>query len=428
MKRVIFHFVGLMAALGIGCAGAQSADTPTPCDKASYMIFGSGGNGWIFEPWEFGDNIALPAVDELKVMQAAFEKRGAQLVMVPVPSRPSKYISKIDLRKYPNLKFSPQTYQTTWEAMIDAARSSGTSVVNLLPNILSYQPGSRGESFFYPRDHHWTTSGAEVAAGQVAAEIKRLIAARGMKLKAEDVSVKVERAGFNSGSFADRYFSLCGTKSDIMPAYKATLTVKGGGLLDDEDAVVGVFGDSFGLASPDNNFAPFLEAKTGLRTVNYSLPGAGSFGSLTGYLADPKFVGKLPKFVVVPFLGSISSDPTVYRQVTAELDGCAKPASKFTLDGTSDAPFSWANVPALGQRGAVHLHLGAPTQKVELTLGYDDGSTEKVTLNRPGNDWYKGNRTDFYLALAKGRTLKTVSVRADDKPAKLTGQLCALDS
>ncbi|WP_350244401.1 alginate O-acetyltransferase AlgX-related protein [Deinococcus sonorensis] len=370
------------------------------------MTFGT--DGWMFEPWEFNDTFSFSATAALQELNEAFRARGSTLVLVPVPSRPYKYLSKIDPTLYPNLKFSPETYKQSWQTMIQAARATGVTVVDLLPSVENYSTSETGEEFFYPRDHHWTTSGVQVIAPVVAQAISALKLPGLNKLTVKMDGFSLKKEGFNSGAFADRYTKACGSRAASSPAYKVRYT-KQTGLLDDTVATIGVFGDSFGLAYPDNNFAPLLEWNTKLNTVNYSLAGGGSLGALTGYLADPAVNHSLPQVVVVPFMGAVPNDANQYRQITATLRGCPGPVQ--AVQSAAEAAVTFQADGAA--HSAVHLAFTQDTQKVKLTLDYQDGTSEKMTLNRSNADYFKGDRRNFYVSLPADRTVKDLQVSTD---------------
>ena len=383
------------------------------CKASEDMIFGI--NGWIYEYWEWNSAFQFTAADEITDMDNAFKKRGINLIMVPVPNRTVKYSEYVDIPKYYNIKFSVPEYTMDWNKMVNDIDKLGVNIVNVLPTVQKYKVGSRGETFYYPRDHHWTTSGAEASSQAVALVIKKMIKEKNIPLKPASGVLKVVKQGYNSGSFGDHYNDKCKNRPPNMDAYKATNTFPKSNLLEDKKPELGIFGDSFGLAGPDNNFSTFMEHYSGLRTVNYSNPGIGPFGSLVGYLADPKINKDLPRFVVVPTLSWLPNDTIIYRQITAEVTGCMhkiQGASKTFKTNTSTYGYT-PNLLTQGDWNSIHINLNGDAKQVNLNVVYDDGSSEKLNLVRNANDYYKGDLRNFHVTFSKNKKVKSADISVD---------------
>jgi hypothetical protein len=421
---------------------AQPVSQPlyAPCAKSG-DIDGKGTaelfspEGWIFESHEFKSQEVLTSktLAALTLLAEAFEARGAKLILVPVPTRAIRAAETVDLTRYPQVRFSAQAYTASWNSMVAQARATGITVVDLLPTIVSFKTNTRGEGFFYPRDHHWTMSGMEVAAEQIAAEIDRLAKAQNLSLERQEGSLKVSRSGEFVGSIGEHYAKACGTEVKSMPLYDATYTVESISLLDDVEPLIGIFGDSFGLSfpyntynRPDKNFSVMLEAKTGLPTINNSVSGNGKTATLAGYLADPKLVAKLPPYVVVPFMGGLSNNVFDYGQMRAALLGCsdatrliktefAAPSPKMTFTPKLAAPSTGKSL--------IHIHTDVPANYLEVRQGtYTDASPLSFEIYRTSAPYYTGSRTDFYSMLADDKTVRSLTVQLD-KLAPVSGYI-----
>ena len=398
-------------------ASAQkiNPDGSLPSCKASEdMIFGS--KGWIYEPWEWNSSFQFTAVDEIKDMNDIFKKRGLNLFMVPVPARTVKYSNYVDLSKYSNVRFSVFEYKSNWNKMIDDVSNLGVNIVNILPTVEKYNVGSRGEAFYYPRDHHWTTSGSEASSKVVTDAINKMVRSKNSAARPVFGTLKVIKLGFNSGSFGDHYAAKCKNITPRMDAYKATNTPQQSSLLGDKKPNLAIFGDSFGLAAPDNNFSVFIEHYTGLRTINYSTPGIGPFGALVGYLADPKISQQLPSVVVVPIMGSMPNDPVLYRQVTAEVAGCHDKIKESFKSFKSDSNIYKYTPTDLAQAAwsSVHLMLDKDVQKVNMDIHYENNFSEKVSLVRDSNEYYKGDKRNFFIAFQKDKKIDSIDISIDN--------------
>lgn len=397
------------------------------CKASEDMIFGS--NGWIYEYWEWNSAFEFTAGEALMDMDKAFKKRGINLIFVPVPNRTVKYAEYVDIPKYYNIKFSSAEYIIDWNKMVDDIDKLGVNIVNILPTVEKYNISTRGEMFYYPRDHHWTTSGAESSSQAVASAIKKIIKNNNIPLKPTLGVLKVVKQGYNSGSFGDHYSDKCKNKPPNMDAYKAINTISKGGLLENIRPELGVFGDSFGLASPDNNFSTFIEHYSGLRTVNYSTPGIGQLGSLVGYLADPKVNKDLPPFIVVPTLSWLPNDPVMYRQITAEVAGCThRIQGVATVFKSNTSTYDYTpNILIQNAWNSIHINLDVNAKQVNINVLYNDNTTERLKLIRNSNDYYKGDLKNFYITFNKNKKVKSAAISIDNlKVFSGTVEMCGL--
>jgi alginate biosynthesis protein AlgX len=438
-------------ALSLSLLGAAQASTqaavPTypPCARSSdidgkgtYQLMGSG--GWIFESHEFQQPEPLnsKALASLKLLAQVLKAHGSNLILVPVPSRAMHYGAAVDLTQYPQLDFSPQSYQVAWTEMIRQVRQTGVFAVDLLPSVLSFVPGARGEDFYYPRDHHWTLSGIEVATALVAAQISSVAQAQAIELEREHGTLSVRPRGEFVGAIGRHYQELCGVTVAAMQRYDTTFAADDADLLGDTEPVIGIFGDSFGLTYPDNNylypdtgFGVLLEASATLPTVNNAVSGSGKTAGLAGYLADPEIRAHLPKFLVVPFMGSVSNNTFDYGQMTAALLGCS---ADTTLAKTSYTGRAARSTFAPGSRAPVtgmsvlHIHTDAPANYLEVREGrYTDGSELRFEIFRIAADYYAGSRTDFYTLLPSGKSVQSLVVQlAQQQPITGYVEWCAL--
>ncbi|WP_168733634.1 hypothetical protein [Deinococcus sp. Arct2-2] len=402
-------------------ACAKSSDID---GKGTFELFGT--NGWIFESHEFKANEALSSrtLSALTLMAKAFKARGSHLILVPVPTRAVRAADTVNLTQYPQLRFSAAQYATAWTTMIAQARSTGVYVVDLLPTILNFNPGVRGEEFFYPRDHHWTLSGTEAAARQVTAQIQAIAQAQGLELQETPGLLEIVQKGEFTGPLASHYTRACGTTTEPLKRFQASYTVQGDSLLGDVQPLIGIYGDSFGLTYPDNkyaepdaNFAVMLEATAQLPTINNSVSGSGKTATLAGYLALPEGREQLPPFVVVPFMGGIPNNTFDYGQVTAALIDCSAATRLARTEVASPSPRMLFAPPSTGPtlgKSLIHIHTNAPTNYIEVREGrYTDNSVLSFEIYRIAAPYYFGSRTDFYSLLADDKTVNSLMVQLD---------------
>jgi alginate biosynthesis protein AlgX len=416
---------------------AHAATNISACAKSS-DIDGKGTsqffdkNGWIFESWEYKDDNQFTASDSLTQLVLALKDRGSNLILVPTPFRTIKYASGVQSDNPIVANFSKSKYIKSWNDMLVATRATGATVIDLLPAVQNYKTSARGETFYYPRDHHWTTSGAEVAAQQVAAAIKQLRSKNSIPLQRETNSITFTSKTELVGSFGEHYATACGNRPPLMKRFDAKLSTGSSNLLTTSKTIVGVFGDSFGQAYPDNNFSPLLENATQLSTTNYSVSGGGPTVALAGYLADAKVRDQLPPFIVVPFQGWVSNNYFDYSQITAALVGCN--ASRM-ISTMSDSPtqsavtFKPKDDPQSKNQRILHVTTSIPTNYFEVRGKYIDGSDLRFEIYRTSADYYKGSRTEFYAILPKAQAVDYATFKIEgSKSFKAKVELCNLES
>ena len=386
-------------------------------------------NGWIFESWEYQDDYQFTATDSLKELVQTLKARGSSLILVPTPFRTIKYADKV-ISDNPLVKgFSKVKYKQSWNDMISTARITGANIIDLLPSVQNFKLSSRNEYFYYPRDHHWTTSGAEVAAAQVADLIKKL-SSDGKILSGKN-SISFSGKTELLGSFSEHYLAACGSKLPLIKRFDTKITRNSNSLLGETSTAIGVFGDSFGQAYPDNNFSPLLENKTQMQTTNFSVSGGGPTVALAGYFADAKIRAKLPPFIVVPFQGWISNNFFDYGQITAALVGC----DKKRIIGTSDITtlsnintFTPKDDSTKQAQRILHVTTSVPTNYFEVRGKYSDGSDLRFEIYRTSADYYKGSRTEFYAILPKSQAVDYATFKIEgDKKFKMRAELCTLN-
>jgi len=418
--RKLWHFsfkILLVTTLGISTSGAMASATLPTCDALKNTYLGQ--NGWIFEDWEMQDSFSLTAVKEYKQLQESLRSRGVQLVALPIPSRPYAYIDMVDRKVYPNLKFSKDIYKRSWINMIDLAKQSGINIVDIRSILENFGTSKRGEKFFYNGDHHWTTSGAQAAAQAVSQYILNFSSKNKIPISYGEKSL-IETAGKDySGSFNYHYIVSCKAKLENLKTYSITIKSSEDSLLGDDIPDIGIFGDSFGLTEPDNNFAEYLEYYTHAKVVNFSTEGGGFFGAMLGYLAVPSINKNLPKFIVVPAQGWLQNDPFLYKETIATLNLCEKKIEGSGRQVSTPSSNSWVQINYGGfantAYSVVNLKFDKENSKFTIKFNLKDGSSVKRDVERyfPAN--YKGSRTDYYIPIPENSNTLSVDIQNKDE-------------
>lgn len=110
-------------------------------------------------------NIRNPLV-AMKDFRDRLKARGIELLLIPVPGKPSIYPEKLDAG------FAGQPSSPTL-ALLEELRKSDFKVVDLFGPLLRAKAAGAGE-LYLKRDTHWTPQGMEVAADEIASRIREM--------------------------------------------------------------------------------------------------------------------------------------------------------------------------------------------------------------------------------------------------------------
>lgn len=370
----------------------------------------------ILEEGEADDNFQFTALDNLRRLQDALAKRGVLLIVLPIPTRAYAFSDRVDKSAFPKFTFSNNKYLVGWKTMLRSASGNDVRIINILPGIDSFKRNARNEDFFYTRDPHWTTSGAEVSAKIAAEYIKKLVLQKGIKLNVTDKVANESRGHDLTGIQNNRYRQACKVSTDDLATYKVDVSDKKADLLSEERYEIGVFGDSFGLTSPDNNFAPFLELYTGAKVINYSAQGGGLFGGLLGYLADPKINANLPKIAIIPVASPISNETFLYNSVIDTLDFCKNKVNdasvRLTINNKITSPY--LNI-KLQTSNYAKLEFSSRVSNFNVIETMKDKTVNYIKINRYYSDLYRGPTTQYYIPLGDTTKLSSISIKIEDE-------------
>jgi hypothetical protein len=137
-----------------------------------------GKNGWLFyrpdvrylvEPStpQSGDNSEDP-FDAVTFFRDQLRARGIQLMVVPMPGKPSLYGGMLTNRLSGVKRISSPTL-----TLIEHLRRAGIEVLDLFDLFGTHQTASR-DPLYLAHDTHWSAAAAEVAASAVAARLEEL--------------------------------------------------------------------------------------------------------------------------------------------------------------------------------------------------------------------------------------------------------------
>lgn len=308
------------------CAICPEANNPANYENgflSKFKILLEGKNNWLFRSGndfleQFGPTEASYA--QLKRLNEALKAKGVTLVLVYTPTRGLLHSDL--LPEAQKQHFHIEKAKKNFRLTLDKMRAQGIVVPDLTQLFSTNHP-----DFFFKRDHHWTTYGAQMTAQIVSAEIKKLAVYQ--TIPKVSYSTRQEGILIKSGTLQAAYKKICGY--DTSDQYIKAFVTESSGASSGESS--DLFGDSFPeitLVGTSNskgalsyNFDGFLKQNLSADINNVAMP-AGLDGALLQYLPSNDFQKSPPKIMIweVPSYYDLQSD-IFYRQAIPLINnGC----------------------------------------------------------------------------------------------------------
>lgn len=396
-------------------------DCPHLKDKSRQTLseMTQGDNGWFFRKESLREPDLLDEATKgyLTRTQRAFKELSTELVILIIPPRgivAGKHLSKSDQEYY--VDFLREEFQY----LLQTIAKTGTVVVDVQEEALA--ANKDGESFFFPRDIHWTPLGASLAARKTAEVLKSLPGyTKGDRRYVTSVTGK--DLPYRS-LMADEIQYLC--SGNTSPQHYTQYTTS----LDGEKSAEALFGASsqpplvlLGTSFSHEttyNFDGFLSEYTGMDVANYALSAGGLFQSITNYLSMPRTQRGEPKYIIWEMMPYYHyNDSFGWRQIIPSIKGeCAKEVAIASKTYTLDGKPLLLEVPAI-EKVAGHdyfLFISGPTDMdtIPYEMEYADGDGEIGTIKRHKDSQSTGRA---FLELDDELSAPFLSVRLDIPPA-----------
>lgn len=325
------------------CAICPEARDPKNYEDSflsKFKILLEGKNNWLFRSEndfleQFGPTEAGYA--ELKRLNEALKAKGVTLVLVYTPTRGLLHSDL--LTEAQTQHFHIEKAKKNFRLTLNKMRAQGIVVPDLTELFSTNHPASTDHpDFFFKRDHHWTTYGAEITAQIVSAEIKKLAVYQ--TIPKVSYSTRQEGLITKSGTLQAAYKKICGY--DTSDQYIKAFVTESSGASSGESS--DLFGDSFPeitLVGTSNskgalsyNFDGFLKQHLSADLNNVALP-AGFDGALLQYLPSDDFQKSPPKIMIweVPSYYDLEND-MFYRQAIPLINNGCK-GKKTLLEKTT---------------------------------------------------------------------------------------------
>lgn len=288
-----------------------------------------GKEDWLFRSekeltTEFGPE--LEARRRLHEFAERLRQHGSQLVMILPPTRGLVHPDKIPSDYY----FDFVTASNNYRDMVRNLRAEGIIVPDLSP-LFAEEPSDK--EFYFRRDHHWTSWGAQRTAKLVADEIKRHKLYNTLeKTEFESKQIGLMR---KRGSLQVAWYRICDMKfaNQYSPEFRTELKMEASSL--DESSLFGdggaslppvtLVGTSYSKGAAEYNFSGFLKEYLNLDVLNEAMAGGSYDGAMVQYLPSKDFQEYPPAYLFweIPSYHKLNSE-IFYRQINAYMeDGCA---------------------------------------------------------------------------------------------------------
>lgn len=280
--------------------------------------------------------------------------------------------------------FDPEEANAVYKAFITTLKEAGVEVFDVVEAAKAFDAG--GGQTFFKRDLHWNAEGANALFEGVAALIEKL---PGTALpRTSLVLAREPQDDLHRGQFIGNWtYSQCGYVLPTEPQgiYTLSRPGPGGGLFGGSAPEVVLVGSSFSL--PPYGY-DFLAAALQSEVLNVAVGAGGAYVSLQSYLLDGAYEADRPRVLVWEFPSWADALPeAAQRELLGSVYGsCAAPETRFSDASTARGVPLERLADGTGISAAAHYlelnfdDLGVLT--FDVTLSYQDGSEETLTLER----------------------------------------------
>ncbi len=256
-----------------------------------------------YDGWFFRDNdikmdfsISPETAQYFGRLNAALERKGIKLVLIPLLSRALMAPVMVDHDDLWQENYDPELAKTSYENLVNTLKAAHLDVISLLPLADTYATDDPYK-YNFKRDIHWKPEGARIIAQEVATDLKALPNYDALS-KVKTVTKKREEVG-RSGTIMEEIQKLCNgnIEAESYNPYEYERIIEGNAdaLFGSDSAAIPValVGTSFS-AVDEFNFLPFVEENSKVEMANFSIAGGGMFTSIISYLSSPFFHANVP--------------------------------------------------------------------------------------------------------------------------------------
>ncbi|GAA0505374.1 alginate O-acetyltransferase AlgX-related protein [Deinococcus depolymerans] len=348
MRKIFFVFA--MAALSNGrlqasdvsiCPQAQDQAIVSKSNKSIQPILNAGIGARMFYSWDLNPMPSTQTLTYFDPLKKALKSKGVELIIISLPQR--SYLTPDMIPKEIALKYN---FNAGTIASYDKYIAEINNLGIYSPNIVNLSKSSGiSNQFFFLRDHHWTSIGADLVANNVANYIK----SKNVLLRQENYSDKLKSLEIsNYGSLEATYNEFCEPK--LLPEKYLSYTIDAVEELISEDGpqvvIAGTSNNYRTLASDtvEQSFSALLSNKLKTNVLNVSISGGGASAALDSYLRSKSFQESPPKFIIWEYTPNGSPTEDQLLQIIPAAKGiCKNPivstGNTLSLKDNSDGYF-----------------------------------------------------------------------------------------
>jgi alginate biosynthesis protein AlgX len=416
----------------------------TNTDKQTISEMVQGYDGWFFRlQGDLREDFQLfeEASNYITRLVNIFKQRGTTMVFLSVPSKGIVAHEHLDMSAEKLRSYQLEAAKESYGQFVTQMAKTGL----LIPNIQQALEGQKDKigSFFFKRDHHWTSDGARMGAQAIGEMIRN--APEYKNLKPATYVSKQSGTQMMKHKMALELQRLCQTEMppEEYPRYNTSMEQAADA--SGEDALFGdvggggdpvaLVGSSFS-AEEEFNFDGFLSEYTGLPIANHAISGGLLFNAIISYTSSPQFEQEQPPFIIweAPAIYNLNENAsTAFRQIIPALYGecqgndvVAETTQEIKAGVIEGNLFSFSSDQSIkGQN--YYLFISSPNRSFSsftLNAEYDDGDGEWFSVDR---EEFFDNSGRFFIELSDEieSNLASLSIeRASNVNTTIAAKLC----
>jgi hypothetical protein len=395
--------LGLLLGCGTATAGEFAYSCENIAERAALTGFGSavhqGDDGWFFRANEINQFYPLSesATTFIARLNAALGLHGVRLILMPLPSKATLAPAHATVAaEADNLLYDPGYARVAFSRVVDALKSTGAGVVDIL-GFMEQNGVEDGDSFYFAQDLHWRPDLAKVAADATAAAIEAEFPGEFPAGKSFVTELRPDLAEIQS-STSRRYLNqLCspaikGETLDIYQTVEADQSLDA--FLGDESAAapVSIVGTSFTDERNKFNYDGFLRESLAADVASYALSGGDLDQAIYKWShADLARSGTRVLVWEMPYVERLEGasgilERTIVPAVVGSCEGneLELAASDYSL--TADGTYTFevpTDIDVTGNGYYLNVGLSDPSPRgFTLTFDYRDGQQDILPIIR----------------------------------------------
>jgi hypothetical protein len=392
VSRELYPFQGPLIAFGEDLQICPAAKAPAAyLHEKSMKYLSHGKDGWLFRTVDFRTDFTLsaPSQNYFNRLNRMLAQKGQTLVIFFGPPRAlmeTQHIAPADIPE----GYVPSQAHRNYDEFLQHLK-------DLRIKTAGIESAPKGFDYFYKGDLHWTPSGADYAAWQLAEIIKQLPVYNG--LKKHEFEITTTGLGIPArGRYESALQRICKINIEATASHlwATNMKVPAGetdkALLDDTDFPdIVVVGTSYSAEDTLFNFTGALKRHLHADVYNAALTGGGFGASALRYYASDVYHAHPPKIIVWEFLSQHDfNNPeaqAAFRQMLPAIEGaCAQKEALATYSGEvtnikTEIFNAMINKPL--ENTYIYLEVTNPEGRhLETQILYTDGSADKIDLTR----------------------------------------------